>query len=294
MDFCICSDTSSIMKVPSEEGEGESGSFKPSSFGTANADKSNVVLRRYDKLNDVETSQLLVSGLYLLKNMDSGDLKNFWGKSSSQERSSLMQMIHLACIHFTSLRRSNTITRKKVRFFKVFPKHIIFESCLYCTYRMVLQTVGIAVPPTMPPSPRNSFLPNKKWSSLPSRASEGDLSEGTYKSGTQGGPLETIHDGGNEWATLNTETSFICVKTLANLCETCKGEHNEMRDVIRTTLDVAKASEDTRAMFGTLENLLHVDELASIVFAKGVLNLSVYMHDFFSCFLCSLSCGINR
>lgn len=93
----------------------EDGLVKASQSGAnTEADKSNVVLRRYDKLNDVETSQLLISGLYLLKSFTQDGLRNFWGRSTAQERASLLQMIHLACTHFTNARKNSTITRKKV------------------------------------------------------------------------------------------------------------------------------------------------------------------------------------
>lgn len=132
--------------------------------------------------------------------------------------------------------------------------------------------MGISVPPpTMPPSPR-SAVPNKKWSSLPSKTTE--------ESAVDGNPVEMTSpsrktsntspfDSFNEWKTLNTETTFVCIDTLSNLCSACKGEDNEMREVIRTSLNVAKAAEDTRAMLSTLQNLAQVEELAAIVFAKG-------------------------
>lgn len=109
-----------MTKEPSDEGDAEttvSISCKPlsQSGATTDVDKSNVVLRRYDKLNEMETSQLLVSGLYLLKNMGKDGLKSFWNKSTPRERASLLQMVHLACIHFTNARKNSTITRKKVR-----------------------------------------------------------------------------------------------------------------------------------------------------------------------------------
>jgi len=116
----------------------------------------------------------------------------------------------------------------------------------------------------MPPSPRASLLPNKKWSSLPLKGTADeplkvdDLALKRRKSTTA-----------SDWKALSSETTFICVDTLANLCTACKGENNEIRDVIRTTLDVAKTSEDTRSMLSALENLYHIDELANIVFAKG-------------------------
>ncbi len=106
-----------MTKEPSDEGDAETSvSFKPlsQSGATTDMDKSNVVLRRYDKLNEMETSQLLVSGLYLLKNMGKDGLKVFWNKSTPRERASLLQMVHLACIHFTNARKNSTITRKKV------------------------------------------------------------------------------------------------------------------------------------------------------------------------------------
>ncbi|CAG7817944.1 unnamed protein product [Allacma fusca] len=239
-------DGQSIGKESSELAE-EDGLLKATQSGAnTEADKSNVVLRRYDKLNDVETSQLLISGLYLLKTIGQEGLRNFWMKSTIQERASLLQMIHLACAHFTNARKNSTITRKKV--------------------------VGIVVPPTMPPSPRTSLLPNKKWSSLPSKTTD-DIAEADalLKSNEN---EATAGDVASHWRKLSTEVTFICVDTLANLCHVCKGEVNEMRDVIRTTLDVAKASEDTRAMLGALENLYRIDELASIVFAKGNEDLS--------------------
>ncbi|ODN03684.1 Dedicator of cytokinesis protein 9 [Orchesella cincta] len=142
-----------------------------------------------------------------------------------------------------------------------------------------IHIVGIAAPPpTMPPSPRTSLLPNKKWSSLPSKTGEGELDSfgkekdpGSVRKGSSGGsPLEAVSD----WKTLSTEATFVSVNTLSHLMNVCKGESNEMRDVIRTTLDVAKTSEDTRAMLDALENLYKVEELASIVFAKGNEDLS--------------------
>ena len=99
--------------------------FKASISGNGTeAAKSNVVLRRYDKLNDLETSQLLLSGLYVLKSMGKEGLKNFWARGTSQERAGLLQMIHLACSHFTNARKNSTITRKKVNKLDadVFPK----------------------------------------------------------------------------------------------------------------------------------------------------------------------------
>lgn len=118
----------------------------------------------------------------------------------------------------------------------------------------------------MPPSPRTSLLPNKKWSSLPSKTVEDIAGTDALLKAQENKPSTDI---ASCWRALSTEATFICLDTLANLCHACKGEVNEMRDVIRTTLDVAKASEDTRAMFGALENLCRIEELASIVFAKG-------------------------
>lgn len=87
---------------------------KPATGSTVEQDKSNVVLRRYDKLNEAETSQLLVSGLYILKKMGKDGVKIYWSKSNAQERSSLLQMIHIACTHFTSAMKTGTSIRKKV------------------------------------------------------------------------------------------------------------------------------------------------------------------------------------
>jgi hypothetical protein len=123
----------------------------------------------------------------------------------------------------------------------------------------------------MPPSPRSSAMPTKKWSSLPSKTNSEDAGDGAV------GPPESPRKGStnpsfnalNEWKALNTEATFVCVDTLSSLCSACKGENNEMREVIRTTLDVAKAAEDTRAMLGALENLSKIEELPTIVFAKG-------------------------
>jgi hypothetical protein len=142
------------------------------------------------------------------------------------------------------------------------PRRGIFD----CLTSFFCQVVGIAVPPTMPPSPRTSLLPNKKWSSLPLKGSGDDSSVTSVGGKDQARKGSTT---ASDWKSLNTEATFVCVDTLANLCSACKGENNEMRDVIRTTLDVAKASEDTRAMLGALENIFHVEDLASIVFAKG-------------------------
>ena len=127
--------------------------------------------------------------------------------------------------------------------------------------------VGILVPtnPTQPPSPRTSLLPNKKWSSLPSKTTD-DIADGISKSTPE---KFAVPDVASFYRSLSTEATFVCVDTLANLYHACKGEVNEMRDVIRTTLDVARSSEDTRAMLGALQNLYRIDELASIVFAKG-------------------------
>lgn len=140
----------------------------------------------------------------------------------------------------------------------------------------------------MPPSPRTSLLPNKKWSSLPSKTGEGELDTFGKEKDTAGGgtptpqtrkgsnapPAPSPLDSCNDWKTLSTEATFVAVNTLSQLMSVCKGESNEMRDVIRTTLDVAKTSEDTRAMLEALENLYKVEELASIVFAKGNEDLS--------------------
>jgi hypothetical protein len=137
----------------------------------------------------------------------------------------------------------------------------------------------------MPPSPRSSTVPNKKWSSLPSKTEavvDGETTNNIIGSSssskdkdvpmlrkTSNGSTSSPFDSFNEWKTLNTETTFVCVDTLSNLCSTCKGEDNEMREVIRTSLNVAKAAEDTRAMLSTLQNLAQIEELAAIVFAKG-------------------------
>ncbi|XP_035712502.1 dedicator of cytokinesis protein 9 isoform X5 [Folsomia candida] len=229
------------------EGDPDSQSMKRVANATiGDADKSNIVQRRYDRLADDETRPLLVGGLYILKKMGNDRLRIFWNRSSTQERASLLQMVLLACVQFTNARKNSTITKTKI--------------------------VGISVPPpTMPPSPR-SAVPNKKWSSLPSKTTE--------ESAVDGNPVEMTSpsrktsntspfDSFNEWKTLNTETTFVCIDTLSNLCSACKGEDNEMREVIRTSLNVAKAAEDTRAMLSTLQNLAQVEELAAIVFAKG-------------------------
>lgn len=134
----------------------------------------------------------------------------------------------------------------------------------------------------MPPSPRTSLLPNKKWSSLPSKTEgEGLDSFGKEKENAQQNQQQSRKgsntvplDSTNDWKTLSTEATFTAVNTLSHLMSVCKGESNEMRDVIRTTLDVAKTSEDTRAMLEALENLYKVDELAAIVFTKGNEDLS--------------------
>ena len=111
--FMYVRDGQSIVKEPSDILlDDELKIVQPGS--TTEADKSNVVLRRYDKLNEAETSQLLVSGLYVLKTMGRDGLRVFWSKSSGQERAALLQMIHLACSHFTTARKNSTITRKKV------------------------------------------------------------------------------------------------------------------------------------------------------------------------------------
>lgn len=144
-----------------------------------------------------------------------------------------------------------------------------------------LQVVGIAAPPpTMPPSPRSSTVPNKKWNSLPLKTTD-ESPDGPADSSRKnsGSPFDAF----NEWKTLNTETTFVCVDTLSSLCCACKGENNEMREVIRTSLDVAKAAEDTRAMQSTLQNLAEVEELASIVFAKGKVSLPLRKNVFNVC-----------
>jgi len=116
LSFLNWSDGTSLGKDPSDiTTDDELVKVAPSSGSMNEQDKSHVVLRRYDKLNDVETSQLLISGLYILKKMGKDGLRNFWTKSSSQERASLLQMIHLACSHFTSAKKAVTATRKKVK-----------------------------------------------------------------------------------------------------------------------------------------------------------------------------------
>jgi len=111
--FFYCRDAQSLAKVPSDILLDDELKIVPPG-STTEADKSNVVLRRYDKLNEAETSQLLVSGLYVLKTMGRDGLRTYWSKSSTQERASLLQMIHLACSHFTTAKKNSTITRKKV------------------------------------------------------------------------------------------------------------------------------------------------------------------------------------
>jgi hypothetical protein len=114
MSFFDCRDTQSMLKEPSDEGEGDSQSIKRLTT-TIQDDKSNVVQRRYDKLADDETRPLLVGGLYLLKKIGKiGKIGMFWNRSIPQERASLLQMVHLACVNFTNARKNSTITKTKV------------------------------------------------------------------------------------------------------------------------------------------------------------------------------------
>jgi hypothetical protein len=165
--------------------------------------------------------------------------------------------------------------KKLLKFFQRVRLEVYVElNAFYIIFTKIslfMQVVGITVgpPPTMPPSPRSSTVANKKWSSLPSKSTEETLLEAAANESPAKIPNGSPFDSFNEWKTLNTETNFVCVDTLSNLCSACKGEDNEMREVIRTSLDVAKAAEDTRAMLSTLQNLAQVEELAAIVFAKG-------------------------
>lgn len=111
------SETQSMIKEPSDEGDLDSQSMKRLTNATiGDADRSNrEVQRRYDKLADEETRPLLVGGLYILKKMGNDRLRVFWGRSSAQERASLLQMVHLACCQFTNARKNSTITKTKVR-----------------------------------------------------------------------------------------------------------------------------------------------------------------------------------
>jgi hypothetical protein len=111
----------SLVKESSDDGDVDSHSMKrvSSTVASNDMDKGNVVLRRYDKLSDIESSPLLVSGLYILKTMGNDRLRVFWNRSTTQERASLLQMVYLACVQFTNARKNSTITKTKVSFFQI-------------------------------------------------------------------------------------------------------------------------------------------------------------------------------